>query len=180
MLNLQLAHKYAMAIFEIAKEENKLDEYGEELSLAGQVVAEHPELRAFLGNPKVQREDKKDVLSKLLKDDLSKMTYNFIMLLVDKRRDNLIEAISHEYMLLSNKEQGIVIADVTEAFPMTGSQEERLKQKLEEITEKTVKLRHHIDERIIGGVIVQMGDKRIDGSVAGQMQSLKKQLLASM
>ena len=179
MLNLQLARKYAMAIFEIAQDEDKLIPYGEELQLVSQVTFSHAELRGFLTNPQIQPKAKKELLTKLFQGELSKTVFNFLMLLVDKRRAALIEAIEHEYAILSNKARGIVLADVTSAFPMTESQSSKLKAKLEEITEKSIQLRMHMDEQILGGVIVKMGDKRIDGSVVGRMQSLKEQLLAN-
>ncbi len=179
MLNLQLARKYAMAVFEIAQDEDKLVAYGEELRLVSQVTSSHMELRGFLANPQIQPKAKKELLTKLFQDELSKTVFNFLMLLVDKRREVLIEAIEHEYAMLSNKARGIVLADVTSALPMTDSQSARLQAKLAEITEKSIQLRLHVDEKILGGVIVKMGDKRIDGSVVGRMQSLKEQLLAN-
>ena len=93
MLNLQLARKYAMAIFEIAQDEDKLIPYGEELQLVSQVTFSHAELRGFLTNPQIQPKAKKELLTKLFQDELSKTVFNFLMLLVDKRRAALIEAI---------------------------------------------------------------------------------------
>ena len=95
MLNLQLARKYAMAIFEIAQDEDKLVPYGEELQLVSQVTFSHMELRGFLTNPQIQPKAKKELLTKLFQDELSKTVFNFLMLLVDKRRAALIEAIEH-------------------------------------------------------------------------------------
>ena len=116
MLNIQLARKYGTAIFEIANEDNKLEEYGRELADVSQALFAQAELKDFLTNPQIQPEDKKQVLLRLLKDQVSPMMMNFLLLLVDKRRIVLLEAINDCYQELSNKAQGIIVADVTTAY----------------------------------------------------------------
>ncbi len=179
MLNLQLARKYSKAIFEIAQDENKLEEYGKELSDVRAVVFAQPDLKGFVTNPQIQPKAKKEVFTKLFAGELSQDVFNFLMLLVDKRRVALLEAIEAEYQLLSNEARGIVIADVTTAKPLSTVQEDKLVVKLQAVTGKTIKVRLHTDESIIGGVIVKIGDKRIDGSVTGRLQTLRADLLTN-
>ena len=83
MLNIQLARKYGTAIFEIANEDNKLEEYGRELADVSQALFAQAELKDFLTNPQIQPEDKKQVLLRLLKDQVSPMMMNFLLLLVE-------------------------------------------------------------------------------------------------
>ncbi len=177
MLNLQLAQKYATAIFEIAKEENKLVPYGEELAAIRQNLFNIPAVRSYFQNPQIQAEAKKELLTKCLKGEVSKIIYNFLLLLVDKRRIGIFEAIEEEYRKLSNRERGIIIADVTTARGMNHKQQEQLQKKLASITGKKIQLRQHEDENILGGVIVKIGDKRIDGSVAGRLAAMRQQLM---
>ncbi len=177
MLNLQLAIKYATAIFEIAKEENKLVPYGEELASIRQNLFSIPEAKAFFANPQIQPEAKKELLTKCFKGEVSKMIFNFLLLLVDKRRIGIFEAIEEEYHKLSNRERGIMIADVTTARGLSKTQQIQLSKKLASITNKKIQLRLHEDAKILGGVIVKIGDKRIDGSVAGRLAALRQQLL---
>jgi F-type H+-transporting ATPase subunit delta len=105
--------------------------------------------------------------------------FKFLLLLVDKRRIVLLEAINECYQEMSNKAQGIVIADVTSAFDLKSELKASLGSKLEEVTGKKVQLRMHEDKGIIGGVVVKIGDRRIDGSVTGRLQALKAELMAS-
>lgn len=179
MLNVQLARKYSTAIFEIAVEENKLVEYGEEL--AGVVAALKPVPGAmdFLANPQVETKAKKDLLKKCFEGELLPNVFNFLLLLVDKRRIALLEAIEEDFHRLSNEERGIVVADVTTAGQATAAQKSAIEKKLAAVTGKTVELRMHEDERIIGGVVVKIGDRRIDGSVAGRLEALKRELLSN-
>lgn len=180
MLNLQLARKYGAAIFEIAQEENKLEAYGNELAAVSRDLFSVPELKAFLTNPQVQPEDKKEILKKLYaKEPLSEMMTNFLMLLVDKRRIVLLDAINEVYQGLSNEAQGIIIADVTTAFDLKPALAKRLNEKLAAVSGRKVKLRTHLNKDIIGGVIVKIGDTRIDGSVTGRLQTLRAELMAT-
>ena len=174
MLNIQLARKYGMAIFEIAQDEKKLEKYGKELDEVSQAVFSQAELKDFLTNPQIQPQDKKEVLLKLLKSQVSPLMMNFLLLLVDK-----LEAINDCYQELSNKAQGIIIADVTTAYDLKAELKARLSSKLESVTGKKVALRTHNDKSIIGGIVVKIGDTRIDGSVAGRLQALKAELMAS-
>lgn len=178
MLNLQLARKYAAAIFEIAQEEKKLEEYGKELDLVCGELFSVPGARSFFQNPQIQPKAKKELLTKVLKDEVATVIFHFLLLLVDKRRIGILEAITEEYHALANKAQGIVIADVTTASEMKSGQQDKLKAKLESVTGKTVKLRPHVDEGIVGGVVVKIGDTRIDGSVAGRLAALSRELMA--
>ncbi len=179
MLNIQLARKYSTAIFEIAQEDKKLEEYGKELAQVREELFSVPGAREFFQNPQVQPKAKKELIEKLFAQELSTVVYHFLMLLVDKRRIALLEAIEEGYRALSYQAQGIIIADVTTAGEMGAQQQEKLKAKLVSVTGKKVQLRMHRDERIIGGVIVKIGDKRIDGSVQGRLAALSRELMAN-
>ena len=176
---MQLALKYSTAIFEIAKDENKLVEYGDELKMIRSELFDLPQARAFFQNPQIQSEAKKELITRCFKGEVSKVIYNFLMLLVDKRRIGIFEAIEQEYQRLSNRARGIIIADVTTAHGLSKQNQIKLQKKLESVTGKKVKLRLHEDEKIIGGVIVKIGDKRIDGSIAGKLESMRQNLLTS-
>ena len=92
---------------------------------------------------------------------------------------SVMAAIEDEYRGLSNEARGILIADVTTAEPAGEAQQQAIRAKIAQVTGKKVELRLHEDKDIIGGVVVKIGDRRIDGSVAGRLESLKKELLAN-
>lgn len=179
MLTTQLSQKYAKAIFALAVEEKKLSEFGAELSEVSEVVSGHAELAAFVRNPQIKAAAKRALFAKLFKEEVSPLVYNFFMLLIDKRRESLLREIAGEYKKLANAAQGIIEAEVTVANALSKMQEEKLVEKLQLTTGKTVVIETRIDKSILGGVIVKIGDKLIDGSVMRQMQSLKTQLLAN-
>ena len=103
---------------------------------------------------------------------------NFLLLLVDKRRIGIFSAIESEFVNLSNEEQGIQIADVTSVSALSRTQQTQLQKKLSTLTGKKIQLRLHEDKKILGGLIVKIGDKRIDGSVAGKIQAMRQELLS--
>ncbi len=178
MLNLQLAIKYSRAMFLLAEEEGKLNEYGKELRSLSEVLGSEPELKAYLESPMIPRQAKQDAAEKIFVKELSPMVLNFLRLLIDKQRVSLFGEIVHQYEELSNEAQGILIADVTTARSMSESLGKKLADKLGAITGKTIKLRKHLDEKLIGGAVVRMGDRLIDGSLRSRMKALEAQLLA--
>ena len=176
MLNIQLATKYARAIFELAQEENKLDDYDNDLSLIQEEIFTIPEAVTFFKNPLVPHQAKKDLLTKAFKGEVSDNVMNFLLLLTDKSRIGIFNEIYEIFTNLKNDAQGILVADVTTAFPLTKAQESKIGMKLAAVTHKRIQIRRHEDKNILGGVIVRIGDKRIDGSAAGRLQALKSSL----
>ena len=179
MLNIQLASKYATAIFEIARDEKNLDGYAKDLGTVRNDVFAIPEAVKFFQNPLVPQAAKKNLLTRAVGKEVSATVMNFLMLLVDKKRIGVFNEIHDIFTSLKNREQGILIADVTSAFPLTKKHQDALIKKLSSLTGKKIQVRPHKDESIIGGLILKIGDKRIDGSVAGRLRALKSSMLGA-
>lgn len=177
MLNIQLAAKYATAIFEIARDEKNLDGYAKDLDTVRNDVFEIPEAVKFFQNPLIPQQAKKDLLVRAVGKEVSATVMNFLMLLVDKKRIGVFREIHDIFTSLKNKEQGVLIADVTSAFPLSKKQQEALIKKLGTLTGRKILVRTHKDASIIGGLILKIGDKRIDGSVAGRLRALRSSML---
>ena len=176
MLNIQLATKYSRAIFELAQEENKLDEYAKDLEKVQADAFSLPEAVKFFQNPLIPHQAKKDLLIKAFKDEVSAEVMNFLLILVDKSRIGIFNEIYEIFNGLKNQAQGILVADVVTAFALTKTQENQLLKKLATVTGKKIQIRKHEDKSILGGLIVTIGDKRIDGSAAGRLRSLQSTL----
>ena len=178
MLNIQLASKYATAIFEIAQDEKNLDGYDKDLAKVRADVFAIPEAVKFFQNPLVPQNAKKDLLKRAFDKEISATVMNFLMLLVDKKRIGVFNEIYDIFTSLKNKAQGILVADVTSAFPLNKKQQDALIKKLASLTDRKIQIRTHKDTSIIGGLILKIGDKRIDGSVAGRLSGLRNSMLA--
>lgn len=176
MLNIQLATKYARAIFELAQDDNKLDQYADDLNQVQADLFSLPDAVKFFQNPLVPHQSKKDLLSKAFKDNVSDTVMNFLLLLVDKNRIGIFPEIFAIFTNLKNSAQGVLVADVVTAFPLSKTLENQLNKKLATVTGNKIVIRKHEDKNILGGIIVTIGDKRIDGSAAGKLRALKSSL----
>ncbi len=176
MLTNPIAQKYAQAIYELACEKNMLEQVEEQLKMVAAMLAEHSDLATFLYHPLIQAQAKRELITRVFVQDLADFVHTFLLLLVDKRRETLLPDIMKEFKMLANQARNIVEADVTVAMPLHDAEQLALSQKLGAITGKNVLLRISVDERILGGVIVKIGDKLIDGSVSRQLEMLKSAL----
>lgn len=178
MLNLQLARKYARALFLLAQEESRLEEYGAQLHQLCDDIAAVPELSAYLSNPSVPKPAKKEVAKSVAKDEgLALQVENFFLLLVDKGRLTVLKDIANEYENFANEALGILVADITTARDLGEPQARSLTAKLSSLTGKKIKLRCHQDAKLVGGMVLRMGDRRIDGSLVTRIQALRDGLL---
>ena len=103
---------------------------------------------------------------------------NFLLQLAEKHRDADLPAILREYVdLAKENKSNLIMADVTTALPLTAGQEQALAEKLAAMTGKTIKIRQHVDSEILGGIVVRVGDKLLDGSLSHQLTVLQADLL---
>ncbi len=103
---------------------------------------------------------------------------NFLLQLAEKHRDASLPAILREYVELAKEDKrNLLMADVTTALPLTEGQEQALAEKLAAMTGRTIKIRQHVDSSILGGIVVRVGDKLLDGSVSNQLAVLQADLL---
>ncbi|MBP2637703.1 MAG: atpH [Firmicutes bacterium] len=177
MLTNTLALKYAQAIYEIADEKSMLDAVEKQLTMVVATIAEHADLANLMYHPLVPAQAKKDTINKIFADELDEFVRNFLLLLIDKRRETALAAIAQEYVRLANEARNIAEAEVFTARELSVAQLEALATKLSEVTGKKIVLKTTIAQDLLGGIVVKIGDKLIDGSVARQLKALKAALL---
>ena len=172
-----VADKYSSAMFELAQEQNKLDLMEEQLGYVAFVMDEQPELSSFLENPTVTEDAKIKLIGKIFESSLDKVALHFIYVMIKRGRDRYIKQTIAAFIKKSREARGILEATVTVAEPITADIEASVQAKLREVTGKDVILSVRQDPSIMGGIIIQVGDKRIDGSVARRLEELEKSLL---
>ena len=168
------AKRYAQAVFELAKEQGALDAWETDLARLTELVGA-PEARDFFASPGVPAERKMAVLDEALADRSSE-TRNLVRLLVERNRIEDIPQISARYQELVRAERGIVFADVTTAEPLNEQETQLVREQLKNLVGRDVELRPRVDPSIIGGIIAQVGDQLIDGSVVSQLRRLRNRL----
>ncbi|MDF2569022.1 MAG: atpH [Sporomusa sp.] len=179
MLTNKLAVKYAQAIYEIASEKAMLDTVEKQLKLVEATISGHADLATLMYHPLVPAPSKKETINRVFAGDLDAFVQNFLLLLIDKRREPALPAIIREYIRLANEARNIAEAEVFTAKELSAEQLDALAAKLSKVTGKNVVLKTTIDQELIGGVVVKIGDKLIDGSVARQLKALKTALLTT-
>ncbi|PKM90127.1 MAG: F0F1 ATP synthase subunit delta [Firmicutes bacterium HGW-Firmicutes-12] len=179
MINRAVPRRYAQALLMIASEHNLLEKYEQELDTFKEMLLKEPNLKAFMDNPKVLPEDKKNILKPLIEGRVDPIIVNFLCLIVDKRRENLFLDIIEEYRNYADQARNILDAEVRAAVQITDKDFRELEQKLSKVTGKKVRMKSIIDTSLVGGMIVRIGDTIIDGSVVKKLSLLKTRLQQS-
>ena len=179
MLTNKLAIKYAQAIYEIASEKAMLDKVEKQLKLVEATIAGHADLATLMYHPIVPAPAKKETINRVFAGDLDEFVKNFLLLLIDKRREPALPGIISEYIRLANEARNIAEAEVFTAKELSAVQLEALAAKLSQVTGKNIVLKTSIDQELLGGLVVKIGDKLIDGSVARQLKALKAALITN-
>lgn len=168
------ALRYAKAALNLAKEANNIKEINNDMLLISSTVDGSKELQAFLKNPISKAEDKLKVINGLFGDKINSITNGIIKLLVSNKRLNLLSFVAKQYTMLFDKEQGVQIAKVTTAIPLTDALKTKVLAKVKAVTNKEATIENIIDENIIGGFILQIGDKQYDASISGKLGNLRR------
>lgn len=171
-----VADRYSEALFELAQESKTLVETEHEVEQVLATLNEQPDLVKFIDNPLLTANAKCQLLSKIFGDELDKSVLHFLFVMIHRNRAHYICEALQAFVDRSQEARGIIKATVSVVEPLTEEQSSQLLTKLQTITGKTVILQTRIDPSIVGGLVVQIGDMRIDGSVARRLEELKKAL----
>ena len=170
-----IAGRYATALFEIAKEEKALDKVETDLSALGEAIDGSTDLQALIASPVYSREEQAGAIGAVAsKMGVSSAVANTIGLMASKRRLFALPAMIASVKALIADERGELTAEVTAARAMTKAQEDKLAKTLKERFGKDIKINTTVDESIIGGLIVKVGSKMIDSSIASKLNALNK------
>ena len=171
------ARRYAEAAFQLATRDDALDAYGEGLDLAAATLGDQRVL-TLLRNPARPLLERLDVVRQALEGRAPDQVTRLVQLLVERGRVDGLPAVAAEYRRLLNQDRGVVEAVATAASPLTGDETVALQRKVAQMTGRTVDLRVEVDEALIGGLTVRVGDTLYDASVRGRLERLRDRLVA--
>jgi len=171
-----VAKTYSEALFEVALEEEKVDLFLEEFEFIANTLNMYPDFFTLLKSPQIHVSEKKEIITEVFEDKLSLEMMNFLKIILDKNRSYYLPQIKDEYQKLVNNHKGIIEAIAITAIPLNDDDKLKLKEKLEGITGKNIKISNKIDSSLLGGVLVRIGDKVIDGTIKGRLDELKDSL----
>jgi len=138
-----------------------------------------PELRAFFDLPQLRREDKRRILNLAFGDKVGRPVLGLLHILVQKRRELLLDNVVEEFDRYRDRHEGRVQASVTTARKLDADLAEALRAALEQQTKKIVVLHERIDPEVVGGIRVNLGDSVLDGTLRRGLQDLRRSLAAT-
>jgi len=175
-----LAKRYAKALFAVAKEEGALDEYGQALHEMATLFASVPEFKDALTNPVYPEDTRVKVMESVsAKMQVPPVAARFFKLLVEKKRAEALPEIAEVYQDLVDADRNLVRGVLSAASELPGDLTEKVKATLEKITGKQVVLDTRVDPALIGGIVAQVGDLVLDGSIRSQLAGLKESIKGS-
>jgi F-type H+-transporting ATPase subunit delta len=175
----KIARVYATALYEAAAEEGRVEEVRRDLEAFVEAAKSSGELRQFLAAEEISDASKKAALLDLTEGG-DELVRNFLRLLVDKSRESELAGAFEGFVKLVEEAHGLVHVEVVTAVPLTVSLQEALKAKLESSLDKTVELTMTVDEEILGGLRIRMGDRVADASVRRRLEKLRELLTSPM
>jgi F-type H+-transporting ATPase subunit delta len=166
---------YANALFEAALEQDRLEPVRDELRQVVDAEAEVPELRELLRNPQLDPRARAAAIEDVF-DGGEELVRNFLLLLADKGRTDSLDEIAREYERLVAEHEGIVHAELTTAVELSDEEARKLLDRIEEASGRKVEATRSVDPDLIGGIVLQVGSHRLDASVRGRLDRLRREL----
>jgi len=170
-----LARPYAEAVFLMADEKGRIDQWSDMLEFLKQVTSDEL-LKNISDNPKVSKQALEGAMLDICEGQIDEEGLNLIKLLIKNDRLQLASEIAEQFEIRKAEKCGLLDVTVTSAYPMSDNDKDVLQKSLSESFGKKVKISVEEDSSLIGGIVIRAGDKVIDGSLSGQIQQLAKQL----
>lgn len=172
-----IARSYADALFVLGERHGQLESFGSALESLAALLEEEPRLRVFLESPKVEPAEKKRVLIGALERRVPPLFLNFLLVVLDKRRQRLLEAIAQEYHALLDEHLGRIHVQVMLAREPDERTEQEIASELSRLLGRRVIPHVRVQPQILGGIVVRYGDRVMDGSLRRRLIALRHRLL---
>ena len=172
-IQASLSGRYALALFELANEQKKLEAVGKDLAAVKQALGESDAFRALTTSPLVGRDEAtRAVAATAQAMKLDQVTANFLGVLARNRRLAQLPAVIRAFNLLAARHRGEITAEVTSAHQLDGGQVDAIKQNLRSRMGRDIAVDLHVDPAILGGIVVKIGSQMIDGSIRTKLNTL--------
>lgn len=169
--------EYGTALYQLAREENQVEEIREGLATACQAMEELPIYVKLLQNPAMPKAQRLEYLDEAFREAVPVYVLNFLKILCEKSALGILSGCQKAFLELYYEERNILPVTATSAQPLSEAQRETLTERLEKATGKSILLTEQVDKALLGGMKVEYAGKELDGSVAGRMERLRRILL---
>jgi len=169
--------RYAKSLIDLSTEQNVLEEIKKDMVLIEQVIDQNSELEAILQNPVIPLDKKSSILVDIFGKSVHAITVSYLKLVVSKGRASILFDTTKAFIRLYNEIKGIVTAEVTSATALTEANKTEIVAMVKKQTgANEVSINEKVNEKLIGGFILKVGDRQFDASISGSLNKLKKEL----
>ena len=176
-----ISKTYGDALLEIAVEENKLDLFFEEISQLSDIFNNNPEFGKLMNNPRIAVADKLDVLKNVFEGKISKELMGFFSTIISKGRYSQIDEILSYFLSEVKRIKGIGVASVVTPLPLKDDQKKNIEKRLLETTKyKSMEINYSVDETLIGGMRIRIGDRVVDSSIQTKITKMQQDMMKIM
>ena len=175
MIESRVASRYARSMFNLANEQGCLVEAFEEMKLISETFESSRELQLLLDSPIIKVDKKIEIINSIFKGKLSKLTFNFISIIIKKRREGHLCDIIRSFQTQYRQENNIVTAEVTSANGLDDKMRSAVLRLVQDSLNSEVELIEKLNPDLIGGMILRIGDKQYDGSLQRSLNDLRKE-----
>ena len=175
MKNPKLSKRYAKALFDFSGEKKQVEEVFNDLKLFADTLKENRELQLLLRNPVVEPHQKHQIFESVFNGTLHDTTYQFLDVLLRKRREPALDTICEEFFKMYNASQNIKTVTITTAQPLGDTLKSKILTMLTEQAHANINLQQIVDPEIIGGFVIQMDDFYLDSSILSKINKLRQE-----
>ena len=169
-----ISERYASALYDLAAEKKIVDPILEDLTFLQKCILENKDLKLLVKSPLITSSDKLNIFEKILsKKKADVLTNTFLKVISSNKRFAKLSSIISQFMNINSQKRGNVLADVTSADELSDNQKNVIKDQLKSILGEKLFLNFNVDKKILGGLIVKIGSKMIDSSLASKINKLK-------
>ena len=169
-----ISERYASALYDLAAEKKIVDLVLEDLTFLQKCIQENKDLKLLTKIPLITSSDKLNIFEKILsKQKADNLTNTFLKVISRNKRFAKLSTIISQFMNINSQKRGDVLADVTSADELSDNQKNEIREQLKQTLGKKLSLNFNVDRKIIGGLIVKVGSKMIDSSLATKINKLK-------
>lgn len=170
-----IGKRYAQALFAVAEKGGNIDEIENELLAVAEAFRDE-DIEKFFLNPSLETSKKKAIVE-ALSGSVSHEVGNLLKVMIDNHREGDLQDIAKSFTEIANEARGIVDATVTTAAPLQEEEKRQLAEQFGNVLNKTLRIDEKVDSALIGGVLVRIGNRVYDGSIAGKLTRFKQRLM---
>ncbi len=178
MVSSRVAHRYAKALFDLAVERNEVEKVYNDFSIVREITRKNRDIVAMFNSPVIKSHKKITVVKAIFGNQISDTTLQFILVLIRKGREPIIREVVYSYTLIYQELKNIGVANITTAIELDDATRAKIKADLGSMLSKDIILNEKVNQTIIGGYILRVGDKQQDSSIKTKLVKLEREFLS--